>query len=152
MAQHANLVTIARLRGTRTLFRQRRRSPRTTGRRGIALVWCAVRFAQAINLGTAGANSHHHPYQSAQPDLHGAEAGLARPADARHTGLRMHTQQFTLVHVRLLDAAGQRASTATSGWSYWRRRQELTLLEIQQAYTSVSIWNISSGSANNGCC
>ena len=50
-------------------------------------------------------------------------------------GLPMHTQPFTLLRVRWLDAAGQPVSSAGCG-SSWSAPGDatLTLVEIQQAY------------------
>jgi hypothetical protein len=204
VAQHANLVTIARLRGTRTLYRPAAPVAADDRQAGHPR-WYGAPFAlhkpstwgppvQTVTTTRTSRRGRTYTVQiQAWHDL------LMRGTRA----CARHTQPFTLVRVRLLDAAGQPACKR----DLWlvvlgTRRLELTLLEIQQAYAqrfdlehffrfskqqttaaadqlssatsgwscsapavwsspywkssrlmpSVSTWNISSGSANNGCC
>ena len=62
VAQHANLVTIARLRGTRTLYRPAAPVAADDPAGGSSdVVWRPVRLAQASNLGPAGADRRRPP-------------------------------------------------------------------------------------------
>ena len=136
VAQHANLVTIARLRGTRTLYRPAAPVAADTRQAGHP-TWYGAPFAlhkpttwgpPAQTVTTTRTSRRGRTYTVQIQAWH----------DLLMRGTRdcaMHTQPFTLVRVRLLDAAGQPACKR----DLWlvvlgARRQELTLLEIQQAY------------------
>ena len=136
VAQHANLVTIARLRGTRTLYRPAAPVAADDRQAGHPR-WYGAPFAlhqpstwgpPAQSVATTHTSRRGRTYTvqiQAWPDL------LMRGTRA----CAMHAQPFTLVRVRLLDAAGQPAFKR----DLWlvvlgARRLELTLLEIQQAY------------------
>ena len=136
VAQHANLVTIARLRGTRTLYRPATPVAADTRPAGHPTWYgapCALHDpatwgppTQTIETTRTSRRGRTYTVQ------------IQAWSDLLMRGTRdcaMHTQPFTLVRVRLLDAAGQPAFKR----DLWlvvlgARRLELTLLEIQQAY------------------
>jgi len=136
VAQHANLVTIARLRGTRTLYRPAALGAADDRQAGHPRWYgapCALHkpttwgpSAQTVETTRTSRRGRTYTVQiQAWPDL------LVR-GTRKHA---MYAQPFTLVRVRLLDAAGQPACKR----DLWlvvlgARRLELTLLEIQQAY------------------
>ena len=99
------------------------------------MVWRGVRLARSDDLGPANADRRDHPDESARADVYGADPGLARPADARHVGLR---HAHAAVYVSPCAVARRRGQPAFKR-DLWlvvlgARRLELTLLEIQQAY------------------
>ncbi|MCX6029542.1 MAG: transposase [Chloroflexi bacterium] len=136
VAQHANLVTIARLRGTRTLYRQAAPVAEDDRQAGHPK-WYGEPFAlhkpttwgpPAQTVETTHTSRRGRTYTVQIQAWH----DLLMRGTRKHA---MHAHLFTLVRVRLLDAAGQPAFKR----DLWlvvlgARRQELTLLEIQQAY------------------
>jgi hypothetical protein len=136
VAQHANLVTIARLRGARTLYRpaapvaandRQAGHPRWYGA-PFALHQPATWGPPAQTVETTHTSRRGRTYTVQIQAWH----DLLMRGTRKHA---MHAQRFTLVRVRLLNADGQPAFKR----DLWlvvlgARRQELTLLEIQQAY------------------
>ena len=136
MAQHANLVTIARLRGTRTLYRPAPPVAADTRPAGHP-TWYGAPFAlhkpstwgpptQTVATTRTSRRGRTYTVQiQAWHDL------LMR----RTRACAMHTQPFTLVR----SATTRRRGSASFKRDLWlvvlgTRRLELTLLEIQQAY------------------
>jgi hypothetical protein len=135
-AQHANLINIARLRGTRVLYHSAPAPATDSPARGHP-TWYGMRFdlREPTTWGQPDAtvqdayrSRHGHNYTveiQAWYDL------LMRDKN----GFVMHTQPFTLVRIRLLTADGQ----AVFKRDLWlvvvgERRHDLALLEVQQAY------------------
>ena len=136
VAQYANLVTIARLRSTRTLYRQAAPVAADARQAGHPK-WYRDSFA-LHNSTTWGLPAQ--TVETTRTSRRGRTYTVQIQAwhDLLMRGTRdcaMHAQPFMLVRVRLLDAAGQPAFKR----DLWlvvlgARRQELTLREIQQAY------------------
>lgn len=135
MAQHANLVTITRLRGTRILYRQA--SPGTAVRQAGHPTW----YGEPFDL--QDATTWGPPAETATT-THTSRRGRTYTVQIQawhdllmrgRRGCPMHNQLFTLLRVRWLDTAGQ----AVFKRELWlvvvgARRHELTLIESQQAY------------------
>jgi len=136
VVQHTNLVTIARLRGTRTLYRQAPPDAAQPRRAGHPR-WYGARFAL------------HAPKTWGPPAQCAATTCISRRGhtytvqiEAWHDlllrGTRdyaMHAEPLTLVRIRLLDAQGQPAFKRDLWLGvFGDRRRALTLLDIRQAY------------------
>jgi hypothetical protein len=135
MAQHANLVTITRLRGTRTLYRQA--PPGAVARQAGHPTWYGQPFdLQDATTWGAPAETAETSYTSRRGRTYTVQIQAWRDLLMRgQRGRPMHKQPFTLLRVRWLDAAGQPVFKR----ELWlvvvgARRHELTLLEVQQAY------------------
>ena len=135
MAQHANLVTITRLRGTRTLYRPA--PPGAAARQAGHPTWYGPPFdLQDATTWGAPAETVETSYTSRRGRTYTVQIQAWRDLLMRgQRGRPMHTQPFTLLRVRWLDAAGQPVFKR----ALWLvvvgvRRHELTLLEVQQAY------------------
>jgi len=136
VAQYPNLVTIARLRGTRTLYRPAAPVAPDDRQAGHP-TWYGAAFV-LHDPTTWGPPTQ--TVETTRTSRRGRTYTVQIQAwhDLLMRGTRdyaMHTQPFTLVRVQLLDAAGQPAFKR----DLWlvvlgARRLELTLLEIQQAY------------------
>ena len=136
VAQHTNLVTIARLRGTRTLYRPATAVPAEDRQAGHPR-WYGERFAlhesktwgePAQTAETTFTSRREHTYTVQIQVWH----DLLMRGTRDHA---MHAELFTLVRIRLLDANGQPAFKR----DLWLvvlgdRRRALTLLDIRQAY------------------
>jgi hypothetical protein len=135
-AQHANLVNVARLRGTRVLYHPAPAPATDSPARGHP-TWYGARFAlrEPATWGQPDAT-----VQGAYSSRHGRHYTVEIQAwhdllmRDKH-GFAMHTQPFTLVRIRLLTADGQ----AVFKRDLWlvvvgEHRQDLSLLEVQQTY------------------
>jgi hypothetical protein len=134
--QHDNLVNIARVRSNRVFYRRFRPVAGNKAQRGHP-TWYGDRFA------LKEPSTWHAPDEVAQT-LHVSRRGHRYTVeiegwhDMLMTGTRdipMHQQPFTLVRIRLFDEHGKLAFQRP----LWllvcgRRRKELSLLEIYQAY------------------
>jgi hypothetical protein len=135
MAQHTNLVTITRLRGTRTLYRQA--PPGAAVRQAGHPTWYGQPFdLQDATTWGAPAETVATIYTSRRGRTYTVQMQAWRDLLMRgQRGRPMHMQPFTLLRVCWLDAAGQPVFKR----ELWlvvvgARRHELTLLEVQQAY------------------
>lgn len=136
MARHAHLVTIARLRGTRTLYRPAPPVAAADRQAGHPR-WYGTPFAlhKPATWGPP-AQTVETTYTSRRGRIYKVE--IQAWYDLLMRGTRehaMHGQLLTLVRMRLLNADGQPAFKR----DLWlvvlgARRRELTLLEIRQAY------------------
>ena len=135
MAQHAHLVTITRLRGTRTLYRPA--PPGAAVRQAGHPTWYGQPFdLQDATTWGAPAETVETIYTSRRGRTYTVQIQAWRDLLMRgQRGRPMHMQPFTLLRVRWLDAAGQPVFKR----ALWlvvvgAQRNELTLLEVQQAY------------------
>jgi hypothetical protein len=135
MAQHAHLVTITRLRGTRTLYRPA--PPGAAVRQAGHPTWYGQPFdLQDATTWGAPAETVETIYTSRRGRTYTVQIQAWRDLLMRgQRGRPMHMQPFTLLRVRWLDAAGQPVFKR----ALWlvvvgAHRNELTLLEVQQAY------------------
>ena len=136
VAQHANLVTITRLRGTRTLYRP---APpvAAAARQAGHPTWYGQPFVlQDATTWGPPAETAATTHTSRRGRLYTVQIQAWRNLLMRgRQGCPMQAQPFTLLRVRWLDAAGQPVFKR----ELWlvvvgARRNELTLLEVQQAY------------------
>lgn len=136
VAQHTNLVTIARLRGTRTLYRPAAPVAAEERQAGHPR-WYGDPFAlHKPETWGPPAQAIETTYTSRRGRIYTVQ--IQAWHDLLMRGTRKHAMQaelFTLVRVRLLNADGQPAFKR----DLWLvvlgdRRRELTLLEIRQAY------------------
>jgi hypothetical protein len=135
-AQHANLVTIARLRGTRTLYRQAT-SVAADDRKAGHPRWYGTPFdLDDSETWDSPAESAERPYTSRRGQTYTVQ--ILAWHDLLMHGTRDHPMQdqpFTLLRIRLLNATGQPAFKRDLWLAVLgTRRRELTLLEIRQAY------------------
>ena len=135
LAQHANLVTITRLHGTRILYRQA--PPETAARQAGHPTWYGQPFdLQDATTWDARAETAETSYTSRRGRTYTVQIKAWHDLLMRgQRGRPMHTQPFTLLRVRWLDAAGQPVFKRV----LWlvvvgARRHVLTLVEVQQAY------------------
>jgi hypothetical protein len=135
-ARYDNLITIARLRGNRVLYRPALLTPDEERGRGHP-TWYGERFALQEPT-TWGA-----PNEVAQT-IHTSRRGHTYTVhiEAWHDllmrgkrGYPMHQHPFTLVRIRMLDAKGQPAFRRTLWLAVvGQRRHELPLLQVYEAY------------------
>ena len=107
VAQHANLVTITRLRSTRTLYRQA--PPEAAVRQAGQPTWYGQPFdLQDATTWDASAETVETLYTSRRGRTYTVQIQAWRDLLMRgRRGHPMHMQPFTLLRVRWLDAAGQ---------------------------------------------
>jgi hypothetical protein len=134
VAQHANLVTITRLRGVRTLYHP---PPPAAAQPAGHPTWYGQPFVlQDATTWGPPAETAETTYTSQRGRTYTVQIQAWHDLLMRgQRGRPMHTQPFTLLRVRWLDAAGQPVFKRT----LWlvvvgARRHELTLLDVQQAY------------------
>jgi len=135
-APHANLVTIARLRSTRTLYRQATPVAAADRNAGHPRWYGAPFDLDAPQTWGPPAERAALPYTSRRGRTYTVQ--IQAWHDVVMRGRRDHPMQdqpFTLVRIRLLDAAGQPAFKRDLWLAVLgARRRELTLLEIRHAY------------------
>ena len=136
VAQHANLVTITRLRGTRILYRQVAPEAAAAKPAGHP-TWYGRPFdLQDATTWGPPAETAATTHTSRRGRTYTVQIQAWRDLLMRgRRGCPMQTQPFTLLRVRWLDADGQSVFKR----ELWlvvvgARRHELTLLEVQQAY------------------
>ena len=136
VARHDNLVTMARLPGNRTLYRQAPTVPKAERGSGRPKSY-GERFV------LSEPSTWHEPDEVTQT-THTSRRGRTYIVHIEawynmlmrgKRGYPMHHNPFTLLRVRLLDAEGQPAFKRTM-WLIvlGQRRHELSLLEVYEAY------------------
>ena len=136
VAQHKNLVTIARLRSNRVLYRPAQPVPEEERGRGHP-PWYGERFALPEPT-TWGAPDEvlQTTYTSRRGRTYSVHIEAWDPLlMSGKRGYPMHQQPFTLVRIRMLDARGRPTFKRTM-WLIvvGQRRHELSLLAVYQSY------------------
>lgn len=136
VARYGNLVTIARLRSNRVLYRPAQPVPEEERGRGHP-TWYGERFA-LLEPPTWGQPDRvkQTPHTSRRGRTYTVHMEAWDPLlMSGKRGYPMHQHPFTLVRIRMLDAQGQPAFKRTM-WLIvvGQHRQQLSLLEVYQAY------------------